>query len=115
MTFTFFDLFLFYVITSSATVCLAITLFVKYSDWKSEKIYRALKVDSCVERNKDGIPLVDPQSGFESLVNSSIEKYLQRQSRTFLVAALNLMAHSYPSLKEVREVAIDIINIETEK
>nr|CAI3971276.1 hypothetical protein ORM20_00227 [Ochrobactrum phage ORM_20] len=49
---------------------------------------------------------------FGEMVDRISDEYTQRQARSFLSCALNLMAHSYGSLEEVRKVATEMIETE---
>ena len=49
---------------------------------------------------------------FGEMVTRVKDEYTQRQARAFLSCALNLMAHSYGDLEEVRQVATEMIEKE---
>lgn len=49
---------------------------------------------------------------FGEMVNRVKDEYTQRQARAFLSCALNLMAHSYQDLEEVRKIAHEMIDTE---
>ena len=51
---------------------------------------------------------------FGDMVDRVSDEYTQRQARAFLACALNLMAHSYKDLEEVRKVAHEMIEAELE-
>lgn len=72
-----------------------------------EKVYSEGFVDIIV--NEGG------EDQFITAAKALDEKHIQRQARFFLSCALNLMAHSYGDVEEVRRVAHEIIDKELDE
>ncbi|QIW87851.1 hypothetical protein Ab1vBOLIVR5_gp203c [Agrobacterium phage OLIVR5] len=51
---------------------------------------------------------------FNEMVQNTSEEFVQKQARFFFSCALNLMAHSYKDMDEVKRVAQEMLELELE-
>ena len=110
------------VLACTAVMAGAVFLFWKYvSKKKEEKISEKssntlndLRRRIAVSRLLDNGELDDvifTVGEVEELVRTETNFFLEQQSRKFFECALNLMAHSYPTLEQAKETAYDMIEV----
>lgn len=74
---------------------------------KRVAVYRLLE-------NGDLDDVIFATEEIEDVIRTQSELFLERQAKKFLECALNLMAHSYSSLDEAKNVALEMIELSFE-